>query len=174
MGRPPHWFIELVLSRLSDLNYRIEGSFDSVVQADSIIMQQAKMYTGGKVFVVANDYDFIALAPKGAVHALLDIRWGKVIHVKDALAQLNLTHEQLFVAYCASGCDDIQTKIRGIGFKTAKRDVLKVQQNSVKNILNSLSETYAPVKTKILDLYSSINNCTTSLRTCKIRFRRIL
>lgn len=65
------------------------------------------------------DYDFIALAAHNSVDALIDPTHRMIIFKREILEFLEIDSKALRIAYCVGGCDDIQTKLSGIGFKKA-------------------------------------------------------
>ena len=137
MGRPPIWFTQIVTKSLKNMGYNCILSPQDK-QADAIIIQHAQYLaeTGKKVTVISCDYDFIALSGK-AIHRILvpgtgvNQRSNLEVDKEEVLKTLNLTHNELFWAYCLSGCDDMVGNLNSIGFVKASTMVKTIGINKM-------------------------------------------
>ena len=125
MGRPPLWFTTLVSDELRRRGWSTVIC-PAPLQADHYILHQAQHHqnttNGRKVIVISNDRDFLALDKTNSIHAIRYFNTGSLVEITktDVLAECSdCTPTQLRNAYCFSGCDDMRTKIDGLGFSTA-------------------------------------------------------
>ena len=92
-------------------------------QADTLIIQHARILKSSSpnrpIYVVSSDYDFLALPGVVSVDALIDVVRGIIIYKTDVLELLHIGAVDLAHCYCISGCDDVETNLRGIGIKGA-------------------------------------------------------
>ena len=119
MGRPPVWFARLVVKELKNQGYK--ALLVTKMQADQAIVCHANGLKTGNIAVVSSDRDFLALASTSKIDTILFRQGGLVrsLDKKEVLTELGVTGEKLQVAYCLGGCDDVETKLDGVGFSVA-------------------------------------------------------
>jgi hypothetical protein len=126
MGRPPLWLMRMISDRLRDKGVTV--TLLETTQADSYIVCKSRQLLednhGQRCVVVSADYDYLVFAYPGTIAALIDKCRNVYVNraeVMECFPENN--EEQLFLAYCAGGCDDISTKLSNVGFSKALRIV---------------------------------------------------
>lgn len=115
MGRPPHWFTQLLIDHLR-AHWQVNAQlFDG--DGDVAIGHDASKVNSG-VTIVSTDADFLALVPKDDV-TLLSPQGPYTVSKRAVLKHLRVTSEQLAIAYLSSGCDNVSWKPKNFGFRAA-------------------------------------------------------
>ena len=127
MGRPPWWFMDRVCRWLQ----QHESSHKVIVikngyQADDYVISWVKELKTNNpvchVSVVATDRDFLVFSKADRI-VFKEDGLRKSLERQKVLNELKLSEDELFYAYLLSGCDDVATKLKGVGFATASRIV---------------------------------------------------
>jgi hypothetical protein len=127
MGRPPVWFVKLLLNEL-EVNYGfLNVSLSLHESSDAYIMKSARLDPAHETVVMSVDTDFIALSPAGSIKQIIDPIAHMELSKDEVLLGLGMDANQLFLAYCLAGCDDIRTSIFGLGFVGATQMIMDNQ-----------------------------------------------
>lgn len=128
MGRPPFWFMSRVyewMRSIQDFPFNLVTCVKGF-QADDYVIARINQLKASRqawdISVVATDRDFIAFSQADRI-LFKENGLKKSLVRQHVLDKLELSSEQLFIAYLLSGCDDVATTLNGVGFYTALRIV---------------------------------------------------